>query len=143
MTSRHTVIPAVYVIFKRDNSLLFLRRFNTGYADGMLTTVAGHVEEHEHYSQAAIREAAEEVGITLTQDQLKIFHIMHRTFDAAPDRVDVFFMVESWIGEPKNNEPAKCSELLWCDISILPNDVLPFLKAGLEQGFSGNFFSEL
>ena len=134
---RHTLIPAVYVIFKRQDQILFLRRYNTGYADGMLTPVAGHVEEHEHYSAAAVREAAEEVGVSISPDQLKPFHIMHRVFNDQTDRADVFFLVEHWLGEPFNNEPEKCSELVWCRYNELTGDVLPYVKMGLELGFAG------
>lgn len=142
MSSRHAVIPAVYILFKQKEKILFLRRYNTGYADGMLTPVAGHVEEHEHYSVAAVREAAEEVSLIITVDQLKIFHVMHRVFSDQSDRLDVFFLVEKWDGLPINNEPQKCSELVWCDYKNLPDDILPFVARALELGFAGILFSE-
>ncbi len=39
-----------------------LRRQNTGFMDGMLSLVSGHVDEFERVPAAMVREAKEEVG---------------------------------------------------------------------------------
>ena len=63
---------AVHLILTNDRGeCLFLRRFNTGYKDGEYGLVSGHVEEGENLKSAMIREAREEVGITLSPDDLE------------------------------------------------------------------------
>ncbi len=67
MTDRFQVVPAAYVVFRREHDgrsqvLLQLRR-GTGYMDGFwATAAAGHVEADESVLEAACREAAEELG---------------------------------------------------------------------------------
>ena len=56
---------AVHIFLLRGDSVLLLRRSNTGFEDGRLSVVAGHVEPGESVTAAAIREAREEVGIDL------------------------------------------------------------------------------
>jgi len=60
MRSRFPV--AVHLFFLRDEQILLLRRFNTGYEDGNYSVVAGHVDAGETVTQAAIREATEKPG---------------------------------------------------------------------------------
>lgn len=54
---------AVHIFLLRGEEVLLFRRCNTGYEDGKLSVVAGHVEPGEALTQAAIRETCEEVGL--------------------------------------------------------------------------------
>ena len=62
---------AVHVFLLRDDAVLLVRRCNTGFEDGKLSVVAGHVEPGESVTQAALRETSEEVGVTLSPDRLR------------------------------------------------------------------------
>ena len=57
MKTRHTNIPASYLVLFDHNKVLLLRRFNTGYEDGNYSLIAGHVEEGETFTKCIIREA--------------------------------------------------------------------------------------
>ena len=140
---RHSLIPAVYVVFRKNDHVLLLRRFNTGYADGMLTPPAGHVEAGEKFSQAAVREAAEEVGVIVDEKHLEPLHVAQRRNSMGQERIDIYFIAHQWQGEILNKEPHKCSELVWAPISNLPEDLLLVSKRGLELGLQGIFYSEL
>ena len=69
--NKFTVILSSYVIFRRGDEVLLLRRHNTGYQDGNYGLPSGHIEEGEFALTGAIREAHEEVGIKLPADQSK------------------------------------------------------------------------
>ena len=57
--------------------ILLSKRKNTGYKDGEYELPGGHLEENEDLYEAMIREAKEELGISLKRENLKIVHIMH------------------------------------------------------------------
>lgn len=54
----------------------------------MWSLVAGHVENGESATAAMIRETYEEIGITLSPDQIKVVHVMHRQTNRL--NVDIF-----------------------------------------------------
>lgn len=62
MTERHLTRTAVFVVLERDGKILFLRRQNTGWADGKLTVPSGHVDKGHTVRQAAVTEVREESG---------------------------------------------------------------------------------
>ena len=75
---RHQNVPASYLTLLKDNKVLLLKRFNTGYENGNYSMVAGHVDPGESFVQCIIREAKEEAGIQLDPEDLKVAHVMHR-----------------------------------------------------------------
>ncbi|WP_228059029.1 NUDIX domain-containing protein [Nostoc sp. LEGE 06077] len=72
------LIPDSYLILIKDEKILLIRRFNTGYEDGNYSVVAGLVDGNETFVQAVVREAKEEVGIDLNIQDLEVVHIIHR-----------------------------------------------------------------
>jgi len=57
MTKRNQNVPASYLVLFKENKVLLLKRFNTGYEDDKYSMIAGHVDEGESFSEAIIREA--------------------------------------------------------------------------------------
>jgi 8-oxo-dGTP diphosphatase len=138
---RHSRFPvAVHLFFMRDDSVLLLRRFNTGWEDGKYSVPAGHVEAGESVTAAAIREAGEEVGVDLQATDVQIVHVMHR--HAEEERIDFFLHVRSWTGELTNQEPQRCDDLAWYPLSSLPANVIPYVRQGLANYQTGLLFSE-
>jgi 8-oxo-dGTP pyrophosphatase MutT (NUDIX family) len=127
---RHKIIPASYLVLIKDNKVLLLRRFNTGYEDGKYSMIAGHVDKGENFTQCIIREAEEEAGIKLESGDLKFVHAMCRDSGAGEnnERMDMFFVAENFDGEIKNKEPQKCDDLSWFDINNLPENTIPYIK---------------
>lgn len=137
-------IPAAYVLLEKDNKVLFLRRAGTSYYEGYLTFPSGHVEQGESLREAAARELREETGIQIGTTALRLVHVLDRPTDEAggDTRLDFFYAVDGWIGEPVINEPEKCTELVWVDKHNLTDDIVPVVKHALEQIEKGNVESE-
>jgi 8-oxo-dGTP pyrophosphatase MutT (NUDIX family) len=131
---------AVHVLLLRGEEVLLVRRSNTGFEDGKLSVVAGHVEPGEAVTQAALREAREEVGIALSRDRLRVVGVIHRR--SREERVDFFLAYALEHEAPENREPEKCSELLWANLASLPEDTIPYVRAGIENFKSGRWFQE-
>ena len=124
---------AVHIFLLRGDAVLLVRRRNTGFEDGKLSVVAGHVEPGESVTRAALRETHEEVGVALSPDRLRVVGVMHRKSDE--ERIDFFlaYRLEGKDPEPENREPEKCSELLWADLAHLPDDTIPYVRTGIEK----------
>ena len=133
MTGYATATPriAVYLIIRNGDTCAFVRRANTGWRDGFYGLPAGKVEKDESFTAAAIREAKEEVGITIRVDQLRQVLTSHRTEDGS-DWVDVMFEVMAYEGDVYNAEPHMHSELAWLSLGGLPDDVTPSQKEMLS-----------
>ncbi|HEX2867037.1 MAG TPA: NUDIX domain-containing protein [Ignavibacteriales bacterium] len=131
---------AIHLFFRKDDNILLLRRFNTGYEDGNYSVVAGHVEKGETATQAGIREAKEEVGVTIHPSDLKIHGIMHRKSN--DERIDFFAFIDRWHGEILNMEPHKCDELLWTSFDSLPKNTIPYIKRAIELSEKSLWYDE-
>lgn len=142
--SQNHVIPAVYLVLRREGKVLLLRRCNTGYADGNYSLIAGHVDPGETCLQAVIREAKEEAGLDLRSEDVEVRYIMHRDSGQKSEnqRMDVFYEAKQWSGEPVNMEPQKCDDLSWFATDALPAELLDYVKVALERMEEGEFFSE-
>jgi hypothetical protein len=66
--------------------------------------------------------------------------VFHRHSD--DERVDFFFQVQKWEGEPVNAEPGKCDELRWAGINNLPENTVPYVRRAIENLQSGILFQE-
>src|SRR5690349_8952817 len=137
---RATFPVTVHLLFFREDQVLLLRRFNTGYADGQYSVPAGHLDGGETVMSAAAREAAEEVGVKIDLDAMEFSSVMHRIEEE--ERVDFFVRVQRWQGEPFNAEPEKCDDLCWVDIDQLPANVVPYVRQALANHFAGVSFDE-
>jgi 8-oxo-dGTP diphosphatase len=135
-----TPYTASYVIVRKNNKIAFVLRSNTKWMDNYYGLPSGKVEKNESFTEAAIREAKEEIGITVALSELRFLHVTHRQEEL--EWVDVYFKAESWAGEPKNAEPHLHSDLAWLDPDNLPENVIPSVVAVLEHIRNGEFYSE-
>ncbi len=132
---RFQVVPAAYVFLRRDDEVLLQLRSGTGYLDGHWAAgAAGHVEAGESVIDAARREAAEELGVSIRAQDLVPIITMHRTSGPDPmeQRMDVFFECRAWAGEASLLEP-KAVELAWFPLDRLPVPVSPYELVVLER----------
>jgi 8-oxo-dGTP diphosphatase len=142
---RFALVPAAYVLLLRDGAggdeVLLQRRRATGFMDGhWAASAAGHVEFGEPCVSAATREAREELGIVLAEDDLRPLCAVHRyqrTDRPVDQRVDFFFTCRRWDRDPALQEH-KASALDWFALSALPEPVVPHELAVLRGLASGS-----
>lgn len=127
------------LLLKDDGKVLFGRRQNTGFQDGVWHVPAGHLEAGESVVQALIREAREEVGVAVAPEDVEFAHIMHNA--SGGGRAAFFFIVREWGGTPENREPEKCSEVAWFSPDALPDPLIGYCRAALDQIAAGEPFS--
>lgn len=138
---RFSLVPAAYVLLRKEDQVLLQLRQNTGYRDGhWASAAAGHVERGESVQQAACREAAEELGILIDPVDLIAVTTVHRTHGndrPIDERVDFFFECRRWTGEPQLQERQKAADLRWFPLDKLPDPVVPHERMVLEGLRSG------
>lgn len=139
--NRHRVIPAVFLIFTKDNQVLLLKRANTGYKDGWYSLPAGHVDGDESAVAAACREAKEEVGVDIKPKDLRLVHTMHEMAEGH-ERINLGFKVLNYHGEPKNTEPEKCDELRWVPLRDLPEKTVEQVKHIVQKYLDEEIYSD-
>lgn len=140
LADRFKFISAAHLFLVRGNKILLLRRYNTSYEDGNYSVVAGHLDGGESVRQAMVREAKEEADIVITPESLDIAHIMHRKSDQ--ERIDWFFVAQTWQGEAQNCEPHKCDDLSWFSLDELPENVIPYVRTAITNWRNSIPFSE-
>lgn len=136
---RFTLKSAVHLFLLRDDEILLLRRFNTGYQDGNFSVVAGHLDGGEQIKTAMIREAREEIGVHFIPDDLEVVHVMHRLSD--DERIDFFLSAHHWEGEVQNKEPHKCDLLAWYPLDDLPANLIPYVRRAIDNYRQGVWFA--
>lgn len=139
MSDRHLTRTAVFVILEKDNKIFFLRRKNTGWADGLLTIPAGHVDKGFQVRESAVKEVKEEAGVDVSPEDLEFVHTDYKR----DLYTNFYFKAKKWLGEPKIGEPELASEMLWIDKNNLPHDITPQLKNLFAQITKNSYFSEL
>jgi mutator protein MutT len=136
---RLKIKTAVYIILKKNNQILFLQRYQTGWCDGLYTVPAGHIDTGEKPKASAIRELKEEVGINSDIDSLELVHILYEK----DKYIDFYFLLNDWKGNPKIGETEKCSKLVWWNLKNHKNEIVPKIFYALDQYQQGNIYSEI
>ncbi len=121
----------VHLLLIKEDKILLLRRFNTGYMDGNYSLIAGHIDGNETVRSAAIREAKEEAGVDINENDLTFLHAMHRLGNS--ESLDLFFNVKKWKGEPKNTEPERCDDMRLFPLDKLPENTVPYIRFAIKN----------
>lgn len=150
--SRYKNMVAVMTALIQDvdnkKYVLLQKRQNTGYADNMWDfSSAGHLEANESIKKAAVRETDEELCVAVDLNALELIGIEHKCIGDNQAYVNVYFIAESYSGEPTINEPNKCSEIEWFSIEKLPKELIDDRKRILEHYIKRNnkdvYYNEL
>lgn len=140
MTRYRTIVDAMLILV-REGQVLLAQRQGTGYADGAWNLPSGHLEEGETIDQAVIREAREEIGIHLEPADIRFVHMCHFRNPEGQARMGAFFEARSWVGEPYNAEPHKCSGIAWFPFDELPAATYPYTAVGVAEYVRGSSYA--
>jgi len=135
---RFKMIVGVHLFLIRDGRVLLTRRCNTGFADGLYSVIAGHLDGDEELREATAREAHEEASIRIDLDDLQLVGVIHRK--AADERLNFFLLAMRWGGEITNAEPEKCDDMAWFALDGLPQNTVPYVQRALENFQRGILF---
>lgn len=138
---RFKLIPSVYCFFIKEEKILFLRRYQTGFEDGKYGLPSGHADGGETMKEAMVREAAEEIGAKINTNDLDLAVTMHR-WCGDRERIDFFFTVNRWQGEIANQEPEKCDDLSWFPLDQLPENTISYIKVAIDCYLKGKKYYE-
>ncbi|WP_218579060.1 NUDIX hydrolase [Phytohabitans houttuyneae] len=140
MTAPPTHPVDVLLILVRGDQVLLALRQGTGYADGEWNLPSGKLEVGEDAISAVIREAAEEIGIHLDQDEPRLVTTVHHQNWTGLGRIGLVFAVDhapARHGHPTNAEPHKCAKLEWFPADTLPTNTYPYTAASIQAYRTG------
>jgi len=135
---------ASYIVVRNEGKIAFVLRSNTSWMNGYYGLPSGKTEKDESFVAGAIREAKEEIGISLKPENVRHILTVHRKepSEIGMTWVDVYFEADTWEGEPYNAEPHMHSKLEWLDPDKLPENVIPAVMFALEQIKNGRNYGE-
>jgi len=141
-----TPLIGTYMVLIQENKILLNRRNDTQYK-GVYSLVCGHVEKGENVINALLREAKEEIGITILPENVRVIAAVHRPSadykNTVVDIIDFFALVSSYTGEIENLEPEKTQEVGFYDIDNLPDNCTAQVKKALELYQKQEFYGVL
>ncbi|MER6617993.1 NUDIX hydrolase [Streptomyces xantholiticus] len=143
-TSAVRNVIGAHLYLERDGrTLLGLRSPDVAFAADVWHALAGHVER-ESARACVVREAREEAGLILAEQDLTLVHTVHvlDSQDAVP-RIQLFFRARRWQGEPQLLEPDKCLKWAWWPLDALPDPTVPYTRAAIEGIRLGHSYTEL
>jgi 8-oxo-dGTP diphosphatase len=124
----------VGAVLRAGNQILLVHRSpSCAWAPGAWDLPGGHVNDGELETDALIREAREELGITTAVDAMSLVGRL-----TGPDYDVAYFLLRSWTGALFNAAPNEHTELAWVSgielsqMTLADPDVLPILSALLQ-----------
>lgn len=118
---------SVHLVLVQDKHILLMKRKNSFDHNGKYVFIAGKVDYNETPIQAMIREAKEEAGLDIHENDMTPAAVIYRTavnYKNEPvDVVEFFMLCRAYQGKPTIMEPEYCSELGFYPLDALPDNM--------------------
>jgi ADP-ribose pyrophosphatase YjhB (NUDIX family) len=142
--SRHfQLIVDVHLLLVAQGDLLLGRRANTGYGDGAYEPPSGRLAERETLVEAAVRLAADQMGIALALADVSLAHVLHDVSGAG--RMAFFLTADGWSGEagprPLPAAAGSYSDFGWYPLTELPANMIDRARVAVRNYAAGGRFS--
>lgn len=143
MSERIKFNASVSLIIKKGGKFLLFYRTDGYFKDGWWVLPAGHIEENETATQTVIREAKEELDISVKPKDVVFAHLVHN-LTGENKRMDFYFLVKDFNGYIKNMEPDKCTDMAFFDKDSLPplEKIAPTTLQALQNIWKSVYYSE-
>jgi len=129
-------IPAVECLITHKNNILLMKRSEKSKKfPGYWAAPGGHVDEHEDFLTAAIREVREETGIDVSGREIKLKTV---AIGKHMDRKEIYMVLYFLVNLKNYHKPhsSKEGKAEWIPINSLKNmkNLFPPLKHYYERG---------
>ena len=130
---------AIHMIIMDGDKVLIQKRKGSKLWPGYYALPAGHIDKGENQYEALIREAKEELGITINPNNIiNSYVVLRRNYFEIDGKklepyIDYYFEIKEYEGIPKIIETDKCDELIWADINNLPDPFINYEGSFLED----------
>ncbi|MEU0443719.1 NUDIX domain-containing protein [Streptomyces sp. NPDC006186] len=140
----HPNVIGVHLVFERAGRVLLgLRSSTSPYAASTWHLPAGHLED-ESATACAVREAREELGVTVHEQDLRLVHVVHhRDPEDHGARMQMLFRVLDYEGTPTICEPDRCADLRWWAYGALPTPLVDYTAVALTGIAAGRTYTEM
>jgi 8-oxo-dGTP pyrophosphatase MutT (NUDIX family) len=122
-----------HLILRAGDRLVLTLRAAALPGGGCWQLPGGHLEPGETLPECAIREALEEVDVTVAPEDLRFAHVSQVLTSAGASRLALFFEAASWRGVPANREPALCDGLGLFPLRQLPRPMVPYMAQAISR----------
>lgn len=139
MATPRVVLISRLILENRGQILLLGQTTQNG---GKYALPGGKVEANETPMQALIRECKEEADIDLSEDNLKLVHVLHR-HKTNETLLVMYFKAVHWQGSLISKEPKKFKKTGWFLLNNLPKNLSRTTKSVLELFHKGVNYSEV
>ena len=142
--NRHfQLIVDVHLLLVSNGDLLLGRRANTGYGDGAFEPPSGRLAERETLVEAAVRVAADQMGVALDPARVSLAHVLHDVSGAG--RMAFFLAADGWADGACPVPPAEgarsYSDFGWYPLTDLPANMIDRARVAVRHYAAGACFS--